>query len=319
MAQAVSRRDGEAATALAAGERARWGDRLGALAPKLVLAPSLITTFVYVVVFCGWTVWVSLSSSTILPVYDFQGFGHYWALWSSRRWDIAYKNLMIFGSLYVAGSLLMGLALAILIDQRVRGENLFRVVFLYPIAVSFVVTGVVWRWILNPTTGVQQLVQDLGWVGFRFDWIVQRDLAIYTVVIAGIWHASGFAMALFLAGLRSIDGDLVKAAQIDGAGMGRIYRRILLPAIRPIFVAVLVILVQFAIKTFDLVLALTSGGPGIATTVPAIYVYDYLFQRGLMGEGATAAIMILLLLAAVLVPYALYTGWRGRREAAGRG
>jgi glucose/mannose transport system permease protein len=159
-------------------------------------------------------------------------------------------------------------------------------------------------------------MRDVGWVSFQFDWIVNRDFAIYTVVMAGVWHASGFAMALFLAGLRAVDQDLIKAAQIDGAGMGRIYRRIVLPAIRPIFVAVLVILLQFAIKTFDLVLALTSGGPGIATTVPAIYVYDYMFQRGLMGEGAAAAIMILLALALVLVPYALYVAWRQRRERA---
>ena len=180
---------------------------------------------------------------------------------------------------------------------------------------SFVVTGTVWRWILNPTTGVEALMRDLGWVSFQFGWIVDREMAIYTVVMAGVWHAAGFAMALFLAGLRAVDQDLVKAAQIDGAGMGRIYRRIILPAIRPIFVAVLVILLQFAIKTFDLVLALTQGGPGIATQVPAIYVYDLLFQRGQMGEGAAAAIMILLALALVLVPYALYLRWRQRQEA----
>lgn len=297
-------------------ERSRPLARLADWTPQLVLTPTLIATFLYVFVFCGWTIWISLSSSTLLPVYDFQGFQHYVNLWTSRRWVTAYHNLFVFGSLYVLCATLVGLTLAILIDQRVRGENVFRAVFLYPLAVSFVVTGTVWRWILNPTTGVERLMRDLGWVSFQFDWIVNRDFAIYTVVMAGVWHASGFAMALFLAGLRAVDQDLIKAAQIDGAGMGRIYRRIVLPAIRPIFVAVLVILLQFAIKTFDLVLALTSGGPGIATTVPAIYVYDYMFQRGLMGEGAAAAIMILLALALVLVPYALYVAWRQRRERA---
>jgi glucose/mannose transport system permease protein len=286
-------------------------------APRLVLTPTLVATFVYV--FCGWTVWISLSNSTLLPDYALVGFDHYVSLWSSRRWKIASTNLFVFGSLYIVFATLVGLLLAILIDQRIRGENLFRTIFLYPVAVSFVVTGTVWRWILNPTSGVETLMRDLGWLGFSFDWIVQRELAIYTVVMAGVWHASGFVMVLFLAGLRSVDPDLVKAAQIDGAGPFRTYTRIVLPSIRPIFVAVLVILVQFAIKTFDLVIALTSGGPGVSTTVPAIYVYDLMFQRGLMAEGAAAAIMILVALALVLVPYALWQRWRERREAAALG
>ena len=147
----------------------------------------------------------------------------------------------------------IGLLLAILIDQRIRGENLLRTIFLYPLAVSFVVTGTVWRWLLNPDHRHPEFVRDLGWLGFRFDWIVDRDMAIYTVVIAAVWHASGFAMALFLAGLRSLDQDLYKAAQIDGASPARIYLRIVLPAIWPIVIAVLVILLQFAIKTFELV------------------------------------------------------------------
>lgn len=311
-----------ASTPLAAGAAARSPDRSSATsgltswAPQLALTPSLVATFVYVFVFCGWTVWISLSNSTLLPDYGFSGFQHYISLWSSRRWKIAYTNLFLFGSLYIILATAVGLALAILIDQRIRGENLFRTIFLYPVAVSFVVTGTVWRWILNPSSGVETLVRDLGWVGFEFDWIVDRNMAIYTVVLAAVWHASGFVMILFLAGLRSVDQDLIKAAQIDGAGMTRIYRRIILPAIRPIFVAVLVILVQFAIKTFDLVLALTSGGPGVSTTVPAIYVYDLMFQRGLLAEGAAAAIMILIALALVLVPYGLWLSWRQRRGAA---
>jgi glucose/mannose transport system permease protein len=186
---------------------------------------------------------------------------------------------------------------------------------LYPLAISFVVTGTVWRWIFNPTTGVQAFVRSLGFEDFRFDWIVDRNRAIYTIVITGIWQASGFAMVLLLAGLRSVDQDLIKAAQIDGAGMARIYRRILLPSILPIIIAVIVILLQFAIKTFDLVAALTGGGPGLATNVPAIYVYDLMFQRGQIAEGAAAAVMILLALALVLLPYAIWNHRRLRREA----
>jgi glucose/mannose transport system permease protein len=293
-------------------------ERLTAMLPQLVLAPSLFATFVYVFVFCGWTVWISLSNSTLMPDYTLSGFHHYAELWTNRRWSIAYTNLFLFSSLYVIGAMAIGLTLAILIDQRVRAEALWRTIYLYPLAVSFVVTGTVWRWLLSPSTGIESVIRQLGWASFKFDWLVQRDMAIYTVVITGIWQASGFVMALFLAGLRSVDPDLVKAAQIDGANMPRIYRRIILPAIGPIFIAVLVVLLQFAIKTFDLVIALTGGGPGIATTVPAIYVYDLMFQRGQMAQGAAAAIMIFLALSLVLVPYTIWTNLRQRREV-GRG
>jgi glucose/mannose transport system permease protein len=293
-------------------------ERLSAMVPQFVLIPSLAATFIYVFVFSGWTIWISLSNSTLMPDYSLVGFHHYAELWTNRRWSIAYNNLFLFSSLYVVGTMTIGLTLAILIDQRVRAEALWRTIYLYPLAVSFVVTGTVWRWLLSPSTGVESVIRQLGWANFKFDWLIQREMAIYTIVITGIWQASGFVMALFLAGLRSVDPDLVKAAQIDGADMPRIYRRIILPAIGPIFIAVLVVLLQFAIKTFDLVIALTGGGPGIATTVPAIYVYDLMFQRGQMAQGAAAAIMILLALSLVLVPYTIWTNYRQRREG-GRG
>ena len=288
-------------------------------APRIVLAPSLIASFVYVFLFCGWTIWVSLSTSTLLPVLDFAGFEHYVALWQNRRWTIAYTNLFLFGSLYVTGSLLVGLVLAVLIDQRVRGEAIWRSVLLYPLAISFVVTGTVWRWIFNPTTGIEAFMHDLGWLGFQFGWILDRTKAIYTIVFTGIWNASGFAMVLILAGLRSVDQDLIKAAKIDGASMARIYRKIVFPAIRPIIIAVIVILLQFAIKTFDLVRAVTGGGPGIATMLPALVVYDFMFQRAQLGRGSAAAVLLLLSLVAVLLPYYLYAHWRARRERAAHG
>jgi glucose/mannose transport system permease protein len=300
-----------------AGGRASLRERLSGWVPHIVLAPSLLATFLYVFVFSAWTLYVSLSDSTLLPSYRFVGFSHYIALWSNHRWGIAYTNLFFFGTLYVIGAIAVGLLLAILIDQRVRGEAIWRTIYLYPLAVSFVVTGTVWSWLYNPSSGFETLMHGLGWTDFKFSWTTDRNLAIYLVVITGIWQSSGFAMALFLAGLRSVEQDLIKAAQIDGASMLRIYYRIILPAIRPIFIAVMVVLLQFAIKTFDLVLALTNGGPGISTTVPAIYVYDLMFQRGQIAEGAAAAVMILLALAVVLVPYALWTVWRRNRGAAG--
>jgi glucose/mannose transport system permease protein len=297
----------------------RWRARLGAWAPILVIAPSLIASFVYVFVFTGWTLYISMSNSSLLPSYKFVGLKPYFELWSNQRWSIAYGNLFFFSAFYVVLSLAMGLALAIAIDQRVKGESIFRTIFLYPLAVSFAVTGAVWRWIYSPDAGIEYLVRSFGWSDFTFRLTTDRNLAIYAIIATAVWQSSGFAMALFLAGLRSVDPDLVKAAQIDGASPFRIYRKVILPSIAPIFVAVAVVLLQFAIKTFDLVVALTNGGPGIATTFPANYVYDLMFQRGQIAIGAAAAIMMLAALAVVLVPYAVWSVWRSNREARARG
>ena len=290
-------------------------ERLSAWLPIAVLAPSLIASFVYVFLFTGWTLYISLSDSSLLPTYGFVGFKNYISLWSNHRWHIAYSNLFLFSVFYVIGAMAIGLLLAILIDQRVRGESVWRTIFLYPLAVSFVVTGTVWGWLYSPTAGIEFLVHKLGLESFKFALTTSRQYAIYAIVLTGMWQSSGFAMALLLAGLRSVDGDIIKAAQIDGAGAFRTYRKVILPVIAPIFIAVAVVLIQFAIKTFDLVVALTQGGPGISTTFPANYVYDLMFQRGQIGEGAAAAIMMLLALAVVLVPYALFVIWQRRQEA----
>jgi glucose/mannose transport system permease protein len=297
----------------------RWRERLSEWTPRLVLAPSLIASFVYVFVFTFWTLYISLSNSTLLPTYTFVGVKHYFELWANKRWAIAYGNLFFFSGIYVVLSLLLGLALAIAIDQRVRFESFWRTIFLYPLAVSFAVTGTVWSWIYSPNAGIEFLVRSLGWTDFTFRLTTDRNSAIYAIILTGVWQSSGFAMALFLAGLRSVDPDIVKAAQIDGASRFRIYRKVILPSIAPIFIAVAVVLLQFAIKTFDLVVALTGGGPGISTTFPANYVYDLMFQRGEIAVGAAAAIMMLVALAVVLVPYAIWVGWRSRREAAAHG
>ena len=291
-----------------------WRARLAAWTPFLVIAPSLIASFVYVFVFSGWTLYISLSDSSMLPSYRFVGIRPYIDLWSNLRWKIAYSNLFFFSGFYVVLAMLLGLALAIAIDQRVRGEAIWRTIFLYPLAVSFVVTGAVWRWIYSPDVGIEHFVRGFGWSDFTFRLTTDRNLAIYAIIATGVWQSSGFAMALFLAGLRSVDPDLVKAAQIDGASRFRIYDKIILPTIAPIFVAVAVVLLQFAIKTFDLVVALTNGGPGISTTFPANYVYDLMFQRGQINIGAAAAVMMLMALAVVLVPYSLWLVWRRRRE-----
>ncbi|MCK1660429.1 sugar ABC transporter permease [Bradyrhizobium sp. 151] len=279
----------------------------------LTIWVPLLLSAAHLIAFTLWTIWISFTPSTLVPVSGWVGLRNYSAVAASRNWQIALDNLLLFGSAFVLLSLATGLILAILLDQRIRGENLLRSIFLYPLAVSFVVTGTVWTWLLNPGLGIQKLVRDLGWTSFQFDWLIDRDMAIWTIVIAAIWQSSGFAMALFLAGLRSVDADLIKAAQIDGAGPIRMYRRVILPTLWPITITVIVIQLQFAISTFDLVRALTNGGPGIATQLPALVVYDLMFQRSLLGRGAAAAVLMLLILLAVLLPYAAWRYVQRRR------
>jgi glucose/mannose transport system permease protein len=280
--------------------------------PALAIWPPMILSAGHVVVFTVWTAWLSLTPSTLLPESGFVGWRNYTAVMGTRNFHVAYVNIVIFGICFMLLTSALGLLLAILLDQRVRGENIFRTIFLYPMAVSFVVTGTIWSWLLNPGIGIQRLVQGWGWTSFRFDWLVDRDMAIYTLVIAGAWQAAGFAMALFLAGLRSVDSEIIKAAQIDGAGPWRIYARVVLPTMGPIVLAVMVILLQMAIKTFDLVRALTGGGPGIATNMPTTVVYDFMFQRGQIGRGAAAAILMLAALVVVIVPYRMHQRRRTR-------
>ena len=293
-----------------------WRDRWGRLLPHLVIWPPILVSCAYVLLFSAWTIWVSFTRSTLMPDYSWAGWRNYSSMLATRNWHIAYTNLFIYGTCFVVFTMALGLLLAVLIDQRIRAENIYRAIFLYPLAVSFVVTGTVWGWLLNPSIGIQKLMHDIGWTSFRFEWLIDQDMAIYTVVIAGVWQASGFAMALLLAGLRSVDADLLKAAQIDGAGPARTYLRVVFPIIGPIFIAVLVMLLQFAIKTYDLVVALTAGGPGLASTLPTVVVYDFMFQRSELARGSAAAVMLLGSLAFVLVPYGLYRMWQQRKARA---
>lgn len=279
--------------------------------PKLVLAPAFVLGLTFIYGFMIWNGALSLTASRMLPNYEFVGLLQYERLWAMDRWWVAMKNLAIFGLLYVGLSMALGVFLAILLDQKVRGEGFIRTIYLYPMALSFVVTGTAWKWILNPSDGLQKVMQDLGWTSFTFDWLVQSDLAIYCVVIAGVWQSAGFAMALFLAGLRGVDDNIIKAAQIDGASLPRIYWRIVLPSLKPVFFSTLMVLSHLAIKSFDLVMALTSGGPGYATDVPATFMYAMSFSRGQIGLGAASATIMLITVAAIVVPY-LYSELRSK-------
>jgi glucose/mannose transport system permease protein len=282
------------------------------LLPKLVIAPAFVLGFAFIYGLMIWNGVLSLTSSRMLPNYDnFVGLDQYVQLWGMDRWYVALKNLGIFSVLYVGGSMAVGMVLAIFLDQKIRAEGLLRTIYLYPMALSFIVTGTAWKWILNPSDGLQKLMQDLGWTTFSFDWLVQSDYAIYCVVIAGIWQSAGFAMALFLAGLRGIDDSIIKAAQIDGASLPLIYWRIILPILRPVVFSTVLVLSHLSIKSFDLVMALTAGGPGYATDVPATFMYTMSFTRGQIGLGAASATMMLATVAAIVVPY-LYSELRAK-------
>ena len=287
--------------------------RLQLLLPKLVLAPSFAALLLFVYGFILFTTYLSFTNSKILPSFDLVGLENYVKLFQLPNWSIALQNLAIFGGLYIVLCTAMGLLLAILLDQKIRAEGVLRPIYLYPMALSFIVTGTAWKWFLDPGIGLEQVVRGWGWESFTFGWIKDRDMAIYCVVIAAVWQSTGFVMAMFLAGLRGIDNEIIRAAQIDGASAPKLYRRIIIPQLRPAFLSAFVVLAHMAIKSYDLVIALTGGGPGRATELPATFMYSYTFTRNQMGVGAASAVIMLMMIASIIVPY-LYAELRGGRH-----
>jgi glucose/mannose transport system permease protein len=283
------------------------------LSAKIASIPMVLTA---VVIFLGGTVWTvvySFTNSKLLPRANFVGLDQYERLWDAPRWIMSIQNLAIYGVLTLIFSLVMGFLLAALMDQKIRFENTFRTIFLYPFALSFIVTGLVWQWILNPEFGVQSVVRSLGWETFAFDPLYNSDIVIYGVLIAGLWQGTGLVMCLLLAGLRGIDEDIWKASRVDGIPMWKTYLFIIIPMMRPVFITTLVIIASGIVKVYDLVVAQTSGGPGIATEVPAKYVYDYMFQAQNLGQGFAASTMMLVTVAIIIVPWA-YLEFGGRKR-----
>ena len=281
--------------------------------PKIVISPSFAVILWFVYGFVLWTFYISLTKSKMLPRYEFWGIDQHFRLWSNPRWFIAVENLLIFTVLFVGICILIGILLSILLDQKIRAEGFLRTVYLYPMALSFIVTGTAWKWMLNPTMGIEKLFTDWGFTDFTFDWLVNREMSIYTIVIAAVWQSSGFVMALFLAGLRSIDDEIVKAAKIDGASLYSIYITIILPMMRPVFMSSIVILLHISIKSYDLVIALTAGGPGISSDMPAVFMTQMAFHRSEIGLASASAVMMFLTVLAIVVPY-LYSELR-RQDA----
>jgi glucose/mannose transport system permease protein len=280
---------------------------LAAHAALLPMAATVILAYLGTV---AWSVRISFSGSRTLPLSDFVGLAQYERLFGTERWILSLQNMALFGVLFISACLVLGFLLAVFIDQQVQGEGLLRTVFLYPYAMSFVATGLVWQWMLNPELGLQSTVRGLGFEGFTFDWIVRQDAVMYAIVLAAVWQASGLVMALLLAGLRGIDESLWKAARIDGIPKWRFYLSVVLPMLGPSFATALVLLAVAVVKVFDVVVAMTQGGPGLASEVPAKFIIDHLFGRANIGLASAASTVLLLTVLAVVTPW-----WYARQRA----
>ena len=283
------------------------------LEAKIATIPMIATALVIFLGATCWTVVYSFTKSRMLPKANFIGLDQYERLWGTKRWLISIENLFIFGACSLVLSLIIGFVLAALLDQKIRFENTIRTIILYPFALSFVVTGVVWQWMLNPEFGLQKVVRDLGWSNFTFDPLYDANIVIYGVLIAALWQGSGLIMCLMLAGMRGIDEEIWKAARVDGIPVWKTYLLIVVPMMRPVFVTTIVIITAGIVKVYDLVVAQTGGGPGISSEVPAKYVYDLMFKQQNLGQGFAASTMMLLSVLVILIPW-MYLEFGGKKH-----
>lgn len=275
------------------------------LPAKIAAIPMIVTALFVFVGGTAWTVVYSFTKSGLLPNEKWVGLAQYERLWRTNRWIVSIENLAIYGFCMLVLVFVIGFILAVLIDQKIRFENTVRSIILYPYAMSFVVTGLVWQWILNPQFGIQAIVRDMGWENFTFDPLYTPQIAIFGVLIAGLWQGSGLVMVLMLAGLRGIDQEVWKAARIDGIPAWKTYLFIVIPMMRPVFITTLVLVVTGIVKLYDLIVAQTGGGPGIATEVPAKYVYDLMFRSQNLGQAFAASTMMLLTVSLIVIPWAI--------------
>jgi len=283
-----------------------------ALMPYAALLPMALTVVVAYLGTVLWTVRTSFTASRTFASDKFIGVSQYTRLFDNERWLHSLHNVVLYGVLFILACLVIGFLLAVFIDQNVTGEGVLRTVFLYPYAMSFVATGLVWQWLLTPGSGIDGAIARLGFPDFRFDWIVDQDMAIYTIVIATVWQSAGLVMALMLAGLRGIDGEIWKAARLDGIPAWRVYLSIVLPMLGPTIATVFLLLAVSVVKLYDAVVAMTQGGPGTASEVPAKFIMDHLFLRSNIGLASAGAVMLLVPVIALLAPYA-YARSRGSR------
>ncbi len=283
------------------------------LSAKIAAIPMVLTALVVFVGCSVWTIVYSFTNSRLLPNAEWVGLDQYERLWGTRRWLISIENLAIYGILMLILALVIGFLLAALIDQKIRFEDGFRTIFLYPYALSFIVTGLVWQWLLNPEFGVQHAVRSLGFESFTFDPLYNPSTVLYGVLIAGLWHTSGLVMCLMLAGLRGIDEDVWKATKIDGIPAWKTYVMVVIPMMRPVFITTLVLVTSAIIKLYDLVIAQTGGGPGLSSEVPAKFVFDMMFVSQNLAQGFAASTMMLVAVIFVIIPWA-YLEFGGKKH-----
>jgi glucose/mannose transport system permease protein len=277
--------------------------------------PMMAVAIGVYVIGIGFTFYWSFTSSKLFPNNNFVGLDQYRRLWSSDRWLISTHNIWVYGVLSIGLNMVFGYLLAVFMDQRIKQEDLLRSIFLYPFAMSLIVTGLTWQWILDPSLGIENVIHNLGWTSFHFSPLVDQEYALYGLVIASVWQGSGVTMAILLAGLRGVDEEIWKAAKVDGIPAWRTYLFIALPMMRGALATAFVLQCVGVVRVYDLVIAMTGGGPGISTQMPAIYVIDMITSSQNVGQGMAAATMMLLPIIAVLLFGAL-ASWRRKRRLA---
>lgn len=277
----------------------------------ILIAPSILAILIFVYGFIGWTVQVSFSQwKGLNPDYTWVGLKNYLELFSDPRFHIGVRNTLIFTGVFVTGSIVLGFLLAVMLDQGLKGEGFFRSLFLFPMAISYIVTGVVWRWLMNPATGSRTSGLNLLFSYLNLDFLINQwyttpEWGMAAIALAAIWQMSGYTMAIYLAGLRAIPHELREAAQIDGASEIQIYRYIILPLLAPVTLSALIILGHMSLKVFDLIIAV--AGKQLPLDVPAIYMWQTTFDGLFYGRGAAISILLLTSVAVLIIPYIVYT------------
>lgn len=286
--------------------------------PRIALIPALAVTGVAFFGAIVWTVWISFTRSRRYPDYAFNVENlsrQYDRLFGDNAWVTSLQNMLVL-AIGSALAIVFGFVLAAMIEREKRGEGFFRTIFLYPLAVSFIVTGLVWRWMFNPDLGIENFLHSLGWESADFNWLRDRQTAMYGIILASIWHGLGFYMALMLAGLKSINTEIWSAARLDGVSIWRLYTEIIIPMLKFTFLTCAILLSLGVVKTYDIVLAMTGGGPGTSTWTPAYFVVNSFQSRGNIGYASAAAVMMLLMTGALFLPLVLLTAWQARRREA---
>jgi glucose/mannose transport system permease protein len=307
MRQADASRDAAVAVALPRAGAARRRITRDRLIAVLMISPSVLAIAIFVYYFIARTAYVSFVRwNDLAPDFTWVGFRNYGRLFQTERFQIDLVNTLKFTLTFIPACLVIGLLLATLLDQRIKGEALFRSIFMFPVAISFIVTGVVWRWLLTPSSGVNLLFDKVGLGFLKSGWFTDPRIGILAVVIAAVWQMSGYVMAMYLAGLRGISDDLREAARVDGASEWQVFTRIVFPLLQPITLSAVIILGHISLKIFDLTKSMTGTGPGFSSDVPANFMYDTTFFGSHFSQGASIAIVLLILVSVLIVPYLVY-------------